>query len=91
MQQERVTIGLYPTYSWQEARAEIEFVISDGAGNIIPVEVKSGKRTQAKSLQSYIERFNPTKSIKLTGRQGSSPLEQKHIVLSLYYASRITH
>lgn len=89
VQQEWAAIGLYPTYSWQESRAEIEFILSDGAGNIIPVEVKSGKRTQAKSLQSYIEKHNPVKTIKLTGIQGLSPLEQKNLVLPLYYAGRV--
>lgn len=89
VQQELAVLGMSPTYSWQEARAEIEFLLSDGTGNIIPVEVKSGKRTRAKSLQSYIERYAPGQTIKLTGTQGSSPLEQKNLVLPLYYARYI--
>lgn len=89
VQQELAALGEYPTYSWQEARAEIEFLLGDGAGNIIPVEVKSGKRTRAKSLQSYIDRYAPVKSIKLTGTQGSSPLEQHNLVLPLYYTAHV--
>lgn len=90
VQQELAVLGFNPGYSWQDARAEIEFMISDGAGNIIPIEVKSGKRTQAKSLQSYIQKCKPKKTIKLTGTQGSGPLEQTNIVLPLYYASKIS-
>lgn len=90
VQQELAVLGFNPTYSWHDARAEIEFIINDGAGNIIPVEVKSGKRTQAKSLQSYIQKCNPLKTIKLTGTQGSGQLEKTNIVLPLYYASRIS-
>lgn len=90
VQQELAVLGFNPSYSWQDARAEIEFIINDGAGNIIPVEVKSGKRTQAKSLQSYIQKCAPPKTIKLVGTQGSGSLEQTNVVLPLYYASKIT-
>lgn len=89
VQQEFAAQGLDPTYSWGDARAEIEFIITDDNGNIIPVEVKSGKRTRAKSLQSYITKCSPHKTIKLTGTQGSSPIEQEHIVLPLYYAEYV--
>lgn len=87
VQQELAALGVEPTFSWNDARAEIEFILADGAGNIIPLEVKSGKRTRARSLQSYIEKCNPVKTIKLTGTQGSSPLEQQHLVYPLYYTA----
>ncbi len=86
VQQELAAIGVDPSYSWNDARAEIEFVISTDDGDIIPVEVKSGKRTRAKSLASYIEKCAPSKTFKLTGTQGSSALEQTNIVMPLYYA-----
>lgn len=89
VQQEFAAQGLDPTYSWGDARAEIEFIVTDDDGNIIPVEVKSGKRTRARSLQSYITKCSPHKTIKLTGTQGSSPLEQTHIVLPLYYTEYV--
>jgi hypothetical protein len=31
-------------------------------GNVIPVEVKSSKRTRVKSLQSYITKYAPEKT-----------------------------
>lgn len=89
VQQEFAAQGADPTYSWQDARAEIEFILSDSHGNIIPIEVKSGKRTKAKSLQSYIQKCTPVKTIKLTGTQGSSALEQEHIVMPLYFAQHV--
>ena len=89
VQQEFAALGIDPTYSWNDARAEIEFIIADDVGNIIPIEVKSGKRTRARSLQSYITKCVPHKTIKLTGTQGSSPLEQEHIVLPLYYTKYV--
>ncbi|MEA3464821.1 MAG: AAA family ATPase [Thermodesulfobacteriota bacterium] len=89
VQQEFAAQGLVPTFSWGDARAEIEFIVSDDSGKIIPIEVKSGKRTRAKSLRSYIAKCQPQKTIKLTGTQGSSALEQKNIVLPLYYSEYV--
>lgn len=88
VQQELAALGIDPTFSWSDARAEIEFILADESGNVIPLEVKSGKRTKARSLQSYIEKCNPIKTIKLTGTQGSSPLEQQHLVYPLYYTAQ---
>ena len=86
VQQELAAQGIDPTFSWGDARAEIEFIATNAEGDIIPIEVKSGKPTRAKSLQSYITKCQPHKTIKLTGTQGSSPMETKNIVLPLYYA-----
>ncbi|WED21967.1 AAA family ATPase [Vibrio sp. JC009] len=85
VQQEITALGIEPSFSWGDARAEIEFIITDDLGRIIPVEVKSGKRTRAKSLQSYINKCNPHKIIKLTGTQGSPVTEKENVVIPLYY------
>jgi predicted AAA+ superfamily ATPase len=85
VQQELTAIGVDPSYSWNDARAEIEFIISTDEGDIVPIEVKSGKRTRAKSLASYIEKCAPSKTFKLTGTQGSATIEQTNIVMPLYY------
>lgn len=84
--QELAAIGIEPSYSWNDARAEIEFIATNEQGQIIPIEVKSGKRTRAKSLQSYIQKCKPHKTIKLTATQGSDETEQINIVMPLYYA-----
>ncbi|MCJ8311486.1 MAG: ATP-binding protein [Saccharospirillaceae bacterium] len=89
VQQEFASQGYQPTYSWQDARAEIEFIKADDVGNIFPIEVKSGKRTRAKSLQSYINKNSPLKTIKLTGTQGSDNTELNNIVLPLYFAQNV--
>ena len=56
----------YPTYGWAQARAEVEFLHQTRNGQIVPVEVKSGGRTQARSLSSYIQRYAPQLAITLT-------------------------
>jgi len=89
VQQELAALGCEPSYSWQDARAEIEFIVTDDNGRVIPVEVKSGKRTRAKSLLSYIAKCAPHMSVKLTGTQGSGPEEAVNVVLPLYYVEFI--
>ena len=90
VQQEFAAMSIEPSFSWGDARAEIEFIVANDLGEIIPVEVKSGTRTRAKSLQSYMTKCSPHKTIKLTGIQGSSALETQNIVLPLYYAEFIS-
>ena len=85
VQQELTAMGVDPSYSWSDARAEIEFILTTNDADIVPVEVKSGKRTRAKSLASYVEKCAPSKTFKLTGTQGSSALEQTNIVMPLYF------
>ncbi|PWQ97015.1 ATP-binding protein [Leucothrix pacifica] len=89
VQQEFASMGIEPSFSWGDARAEIEFIIANNEGFIVPVEVKSGNRTRAKSLRSYMTKCSPHKTIKLTGTRGSSALEKEHIVLPLYYAEYV--
>lgn len=88
VQNELIAMYGSPTYSWEYARSEIEFLFKDENGNIFPVEVKSGKRTRAKSLGVYIQRYQPEKTIKLIGSQGSLD-NPKTLVLPLYYASKL--
>ncbi|MFT4789487.1 MAG: hypothetical protein ACI95X_002325 [Paraglaciecola sp.] len=55
-------------------------------GNMI--EVKSGKRTRVKFLDVYVQRYQPVKTIKLIGSQGSIETPDA-LVLPLYYASKV--
>ncbi|MFL0839713.1 ATP-binding protein [Vibrio parahaemolyticus] len=90
--QELASLGIEPTFSWSDARAEMELIISDELGRIIPVEIKSSNRTQAKSLPSYITKCRPHKTIKLTGTQGSPTTETVNIEMPLYYTEfLLTH
>lgn len=90
--QELASLGIEPTFSWSDARAEMELIISDELGRIIPVEIKSSNRTRAKSLPSYITKCSPHKTIKLTGTQGSPTTETLNIEMPLYFTEfLLTH
>jgi len=59
---------------WREGMAEIEFIL-DVDGDVIPVEVKSGWVTQAKSLKSFADKYQPRYSVVFSGRNaGFDPL-----------------
>jgi len=83
VQNELLSYGYSETYSWSENTAEIEFLLENG-NNVIPVEVKAGQNTKAKSLASFKERYHPDKTIKLIGSVGGT--NSHEIVLPLYYA-----
>ena len=52
----------YPTFAWEHAQAEVEFLHRARDGSVVPVEVKSGSRTRARSLRSYIARYEPRRA-----------------------------
>lgn len=65
--QEFVASGSSELYSWRGRISEIEFlrVIDE---EIVPVEVKSGIRTRARSLSVYTEKYGPPWRVKLSAR-----------------------
>lgn len=83
VQNELLSYGCSETYSWSVNTAEIEFILENG-NNVIPVEVKAGENTKAKSMVSFKERYSPDKTIKLIGAVGGTNTDD--IVLPLYYA-----
>ena len=78
----------YPTFGWEQAQAEVEFLHRCRDGEIVPVEVKSGTRTRARSLRSYVERYEPRRTIKLVGDLGSES-QGRVETWPLYYAQHL--
>ncbi len=86
--QEFVAAGQKRLYSWAERNSEIEFLrVIDG--KIVPIEVKAGTRTQAKSLKQFLFKYAPEMAIKLT----ANPLKinENEVIqnIPLYLAGRI--
>ena len=67
VQTEMSARGLYPSFGWEQGQSELEFIHRDRTGEIVPVEVKSGSRTRARSLRSYLQRYKPQRALKLYG------------------------
>ncbi len=64
---ELTNIGIRELFSWEGRTSEVEFLLETPAG-VIPVEIKSGWVTQAKSLKVYNERYKPETSIIISAR-----------------------
>lgn len=75
-----------PFHCWQSGTSEIEFLM-DVDGEIVPVEVKAGINTKAKSLGVYRGKFNPRRSLLLTAAP-PKPMGRGRIHLPLYMADR---
>lgn len=66
-----IVCELYPKlkemYYYNFDKYEIDFLIKL-EGDIIPIEVKSSKRTSSKSLNEYIKKYNPKYSIRISSK-----------------------
>ncbi len=66
-----IVCELYPKYKelyyYTFDRYEIDFLIKI-EGDIIPLEVKSGRRTNSKSLNEYISKYKPKYSIRISSK-----------------------
>ena len=64
LQEMAVIQNIKNVYYWKSsATAEVDFIIAY-KNNIIPIEVKSGKNLYSKSLKVYVEKFQPSLSIR---------------------------
>lgn len=56
--QEFLAAGVRQLFSWQGRNSEIEF-LREVDNQVLPIEVKSGNVTQAKSLRVYAQKYHP--------------------------------
>ena len=58
----------YDLYYWRsKSEAEVDFVL-DKEDGIIPIEVKASTTTKSKSLNEYIQKFNPNYAIRVSAK-----------------------
>lgn len=63
---EIICSGAGPVFTWRGVTAEIEFLLAGGA-QVIPIEVKAGHNTKAKSMKTYREKYLPARAVLLSG------------------------
>jgi predicted AAA+ superfamily ATPase len=85
--QEFIAAGSKHLYAWQDGRSEVEF-IRDIEGDVLPIEVKSGNVTHAKSLQKFVEKYGSKYRTIFSGRPFK--IDQRNGIHNypLYLASR---
>jgi len=76
-------------YWKSKSNAEIDFIRSIN-GNVVPIEVKVSMNTKSKSVNVYIERYNPKYSIRVSAKNfgfvnniKSVPLYEVHLIKEL--------
>ncbi len=79
--------GIEPIYTWREGTAEIEFVISS-EGQTVPIEVKAGINTKAKSMRVFREKYSPELAVLLSA-QGANQQDHGLLHAPLYLASNL--
>lgn len=63
-----VSNGFTPYYWESQGKAELDFVMQDRGGNVIPLEVKSAFNVKAKSLMTFVGKYKPPYSIRVSAR-----------------------
>lgn len=86
--QEFLTSGLDEFYCWRENTAEVEFVC-DIDGRVLPVEIKSGWVTQAKSLKVFAIKYNPGFKVIFSANNINIDKNNNIYKLPIYLASKI--
>ena len=74
-------------YSWNERNSEIE-ILAETNSNIIPIEIKSGTRTKAKSLQQFLLKYNPQRAY-IASEKLFSPQKATKQNIPLYYIAKL--
>lgn len=69
---EQLMANGFPLHYWTSGNtAEIDFVIQQDS-SAIPVEVKSSNNVKAKSLQTYVKKYSPKYSIRISAKDFGS-------------------
>ena len=67
--------GRRSLYAWNEGTAEVEF-LSEQDGVVVPIEVKSGWVTQAKSLRVFAQKYRPAYRVIMSAKP--MHIDRKH-------------
>jgi predicted AAA+ superfamily ATPase len=66
--QQLVTNGYKPRYWGRPRYAEVDFIVTDEQGKVVPIEVKSGTNVQSKSLTIFMQKYGCTKAVRVSGK-----------------------
>jgi len=60
------TNGYTPYYWESQGKAEVDFVVQNTRGEVIPIEVKSSENVRSKRLQQFVSKYHPPYSIRVS-------------------------
>ncbi len=85
--QELCSYNFTDIVTWAGRTSEIEFVLQLD-DKLVPVEVKAGTNTKAKSLLVYINKYHPEMSFKFTGNKFGIDRQKEIYNYPLYMVSK---
>jgi hypothetical protein len=80
--------GCGALFSWSEGIAEIEFIMEID-GKIVPVEVKAGINTKAKSLTAFRRKYQPAISVIMSAAPPPEQRKEGVLYIPLYLAGKL--
>jgi uncharacterized protein len=86
--QELTAAGICKLFSWHEKTAEVEFLV-EVDGRVVPIEVKSGSVTKAKSLKIFSEKYSPDYQIVFSGRPFIVSKQKSTRYYPLYFTGKL--
>jgi len=86
--QEFLCSGMGELFCWKGITSEVEFLV-ENAGNVFPIEIKSGWVTQAKSLHVYARKYSPDYKVVMSARNLHIDSKRNIHYYPLYLASRL--
>lgn len=86
--QEMTAAGVADIVCWKEQTAEVEFLL-EHHGTLLPVEIKSGGVTRAKSLQVFAQKYHPPRRVIASAGNFSVDAMRGLVRVPLYLASRL--
>ena len=86
--QELRAAGVRDLFCWEGRTSEVEFLLETSSG-IIPLEVKSGWVTQSKSMNVFMERYQPRQNIILSAKNVNSCGSRLYV--PIYAAGRLAN
>lgn len=79
-----------PLYCWHEGESEIEFLYPRGL-DLVPIEVKAGRRTKSRSLGQYLLKYKPDLAVRVSTKALAFNPSTKILDLPLFLAHWIPH
>lgn len=85
---EMINTSEEPVFTWKSNTSEIEFLIQS-SDQVVPVEVKAGINTKAKSMRVYREKYHPELAVLFSGL-GTNQLDHGLLHAPLYLAGMVS-
>ncbi len=59
----------FSPYYWESAgKAEVDFIVQDREGIVIPIETKAAENVRSKSLNLFMEKYEPPYALRISGK-----------------------